>query len=235
MRVKKNRWLSVATAFAIAFAIASAAPLFAASSKSAKISPELKTLLNRLQKHYQETSSFTANFKEVISPTGGTRRELEGTVYYRKPGKMRWEFGGADQELIVSDGKELYTYQPDLNQVLKTPVEQAFRSSAAAAFLLGIGNVERDFDAVVPANPPPDNLKHVVLKPKNGGDTIEMGLDPALDLRKLRITDQLGDVTDLAFSDIKTGVALDDKLFTFSPPPNADIVEAPQPPKQDFR
>ena len=221
-------------AFAIAFAIAT--PLFAESKQAAKTSPELKTLLNRLQKHYQETTSFTAKFKEVIVPTGGMKRELEGTVYYRRPGKMRWEFGPPDSELIVSDGKELYTYQPDLNQVLKTPVEQAFRSSAAASFLLGIGNVERDFEASAPANPPSDKLKHVVLKPKNGGDAIEMGLDPTtLNLQSLRIIDQLGDITQLSFSDIKTGVAVDDKLFTFSPPANADIVEAPQPPKQDFR
>ena len=117
---------------------------------------------------------------------------------------MRWEFEGQDQELIVSDGKQLYSYQPDLNQVIETPLEQAFRSSSVAAFLLGIGNIQRDFDASVPAKPPADGLKHIALKPKNGGDSVEMGLDPStLDLRTLRLTDALGDVTELSFSDIK--------------------------------
>ena len=60
---------------------------------------------------------------------------------------MRWEFSGEDQELIVSDGKQLYNYQPDLNQVIETPLAQAFRSSSFAAFMLGIGNVQRDFNA----------------------------------------------------------------------------------------
>ena len=196
----------------------------------AATTPQLKALVSRLQKHYQQTNSFSAKFKEEISPAGGTKREREGTVYYRKPGRMRWEFGGQDQEVIVSDGKQLYSYQPDLNQVIETPIEQAFRSSSAASFLLGIGNVERDFDATIPINAPPDGFKHVALKPKSGGDTIEMGLDPkTMDLRTLRLTDQLGDVTELAFSDIKNGVALDDKLFTFSPPAGADIVTAPPP------
>ena len=58
---------------------------------------------------------------------------------------------GEDQELIVSDGKQLYNYEPDLNQVIETPLEQAFRSSSFAAFLLGIGNVQRDFNASLPA------------------------------------------------------------------------------------
>src|SRR5271166_58018 len=129
------------------FAIA--IPVHAASDDSA--SPQLKTLLNRLQKHYQQTNSFSAKFKEQIIPAGGAKREREGTVYYRKPGRMRWEFDGQDNEIIVSDGKLLYSYQPDLNQVIETPLEEAFRSSSVAAFLLGIGNIERDFDAGLPA------------------------------------------------------------------------------------
>ena len=209
--------------------LAIAKPLYAASKDSAHPSPHLIALLNRLQKHYQQTNSFSAKFKEQIRPAGGTKREREGTVYYRKPGRMRWEFDGEDQELIVSDGQQLYSYQPDLNQVIETPLEQAFRSSSAASFLLGIGNVQRDFDASVPATPPADGLKHVALKPKNGGDTIEMGLDPStLDLRALRLTDALGDVTELTFSGINYGAPLDDKLFAFIPPAGADIVKAPQ-------
>jgi outer membrane lipoprotein carrier protein len=213
----------------VALVVAIAIPLQVASASSS--SPQLTTLLGRLQKHYQQTASFSANFKEQISPAGGAKREREGTVYYRKPGRMRWEFTGQDQETIVSDGKTLYSYQPDLNQVIETPLEQAFRSSSVAAFLLGIGNVQRDFDASAPAKPPSDGLEHVMLKPKNAGDIIEMGLDPAtLDLRTLRVTDTLGDVTDLTFADIKNGVALDDKLFAFIVPAGADIVKAPQQP-----
>ena len=213
---------AVLVSLLVGFAIA---PSLRAASKD---SAQLGALLDRLQKHYQQTDSFSAKFKQQITPAGGTRREREGTVYYRKPGRMRWEFGGQDQELIVSDGKQLYSYQPDLNQVIETPLEQAFRSSSAASFLLGIGNVKRDFDASTPAKPPADGFKHVALKPKNGGDTIEMGLDPAtLDLRALRLTDALGDVTELTFSDIRNGAPLDDKLFAFTPPAGADIVKAP--------
>jgi outer membrane lipoprotein carrier protein len=197
----------------------------------AAANPQLTTLLDRLQKHYQQTNSFSAKFKEVITPAGGMKREREGTVYYRKPGRMRWEFNGQDQELIVSDGKLLYNYEPDLNQVIETPLEQAFRSSSVAAFLLGIGNVQRDFDALAPAKAPADGLTHVALKPKNSGDMVAIGLDPStLDLRALRLTDALGDVTELTFSDIKNDEPVNEKLFAFVPPAGADIVKAPQQP-----
>src|SRR5690242_8969142 len=133
----------------MAIAFLYAAPLPAAADAAA-----LSQLLHRLQRHYQETTSFTAKFKEQISPAGGMKREREGTVSYRKPGRMRWDFSGQDSEVIVSDGKLLYTYQPDLNQVIETPLEQAFRSSSAASFLLGVGSVERDFDSSSPPDPP---------------------------------------------------------------------------------
>ena len=191
-------------------------------------------LLDRLQKHYQQTTSFSAKFHEEIEPAGGTKREREGIVYYRKPGRMRWEFqGDDDKELIVSDGKLLYSYEPDLNQVIETPLEQAFKSSAAASFLLGIGNVQRDFDASMPANPPSDGLRHIKLTPRKGGDTIEIGIDSTtLDLRTLLLTDALGDRTEVTFSDLKTGAPQDDKLFEFVPPAGADIVKAPPQPNQ---
>ena len=222
--VSKIKFLLLSLIAAIVFAT----PSHAADSKS---SPQLKMLLDRLQKHYRQTASFSAKFKQDITPVGGAKRERQGIVYYRKPGRMRWEFEGQDAETIVSDGKLLYNYQPDLNQVIETPLEQAFKSSSVAAFLLGIGNVERDFDASVSANPPADGLTHIVLKPKNSGDTIEVGVDPStLDLHTLRLTDSLGDVTAMTFSDIKNGVPVDEKLFAFVPPANADIVKAPQQP-----
>jgi outer membrane lipoprotein carrier protein len=228
--MKTNRVVTfVAT---LILALATAMPLCAGSKHPAHQAADLKTLLDKLQKHYQQINSFSSKFKEVITPAGGAKRERDGTVYYRKPGRMRWEFAGQDQELIVSDGKQLYSYQPDLNQVIETPLEQAFRSSSFAAFLLGIGNIQRDFDAGIPATAPfNDGLKHVALKPKNAGDTVEIGLDPSsLDLRTLRLTDALGDVTDLTFSDIKNDAPLEDKLFTFIAPAGADIVKAPQQP-----
>ncbi len=211
--------------------LAMAMPVRADSAQSSAQLKTLKTLLDRLQKHYQQTTSFSAKFTEEIVPAGGAKREREGTVYYRKPGQMRWEFAGDDNEIIVSDGKQLYSYEPDLNQVIETPLEQAFKSSSTAAFLLGIGNVQRDFDASMPATAPADGLKHIVLKPKNGSDSFEMGVDPkTLDLKSLRLTDALGDITELAFSDINSDAPLDAKLFTFIPPAGADIVNAPQQP-----
>ena len=202
-----------------------------APSASDQRNEKLDAILKRIQTHYQKTISLKAKFSENIAAADGRNRERSGMVYYRKPGKMRWDFGGPEAETIVSDGQELYTYAPDLNQVMKAPLDRVFKSSAPVAFLLGVGDIKRDFKASIPASPPSDGLVHVALTPKSGGEVIELGLDPhSYDLVWMKIADQLGNTTTLHLDEIHTNVALNDSLFVFEPPKGADIVEAPSAP-----
>ena len=229
------KWIRqyAALAAGLAIAICASGGAFAGTTTKARAasvnqSSKLDTILKRIQIHYHKTDSLTAGFSEDIAAANGMKRARAGKVYYRKPGKMRWEFIGPEAETIVSDGKVLYSYQPDLNQVMKAPLARLFKSSAPAAFLLGVGDIKRDFKASIPEPPPSDGLVHVSLSPKSGGETIELGLDPqSYDLTWLRITDQLGNVSTLRFEDIRTNIALNESIFAFEPPKDADIVEAP--------
>jgi outer membrane lipoprotein carrier protein len=205
-------------------AIAAAAGADAtASSAAARIKP----IVARLQRHYQTLASFSAKFNERITRPGMPPRERTGRVFYRKPGRMRWEFAAPQIETIVSDGVTLYDYDPGLNQVIETPLEKAFKSNGAAAFVLGVGNLERDFRAAPVASAPADGLNHVVLRPKAGGDPIELGLDPqTANIVTLTLTDGLGNTTFLRFSEISGNPALAPSLFAFTPPAGADIVSS---------
>ena len=144
---------------------------------------------------------------------------------------MRWEFEDPEKQTIVSDGETLYSYDPDLNQVVETPLKQALKSSSATSFLLGIGNINRDFKASF-ANPAtPSGLIDLILDAKTGGYKIEVGLDPqTYNLVTLTLTDQLGDVTRIDFSDIHDNVELPDSIFAYKAPAGADIVTAPASP-----
>lgn len=195
------------------------------------VSKDLKQALDRLQHHYRETNSFTAKFNEEIATVGAPKKQRQGTVSFRKPGRMRWEFETPEKQTIVSDGETLYSYDPDLNQVVETPLKQALKSSSATSFLLGIANINRDFKAAF-ANPATANgLVNLILDAKTGGYKIEVGLDPkTYNLMTLTLTDQLGDVTKIDFSDIHDNVELPDSLFAFNAPPGADIVTAPASP-----
>jgi len=207
---------------------ARAAAQAASPAESGTQSPSLKAIVHRLQRHYRETSSFEAKFKEQIASVGGARHEREGTIKYRRPGRLRWDFAPPQSETIIADGTTLYVYQPDLSQVIEAPLERAFRTSATAALLLGMGNLERDFAASLPNPPPPGNLVHLALTARADGTRIALGLDPATyNVVTIALTDQLGNVTSLAFSDLRTNISLDQTLFTFRVPEGADVVDTP--------
>ena len=220
--------LSVIVIFLVAAASVHAGTM---ASAGAPVSKDLKQVLDRLQRHYHDTNSFTAKFNEEIATVGAPKKNRTGTVSFRKPGRMRWEFDDPEKQTIVSDGETLYSYDPDLNQVVETPLKQALKSSSATSFLLGIGNINRDFKAAFAHPATPTGLVDLILDAKSGGYVIQVGLDPkGYNLMTLTLTDQLGDVTRIDFSDIHDNVELSDSTFAFKTPAGADVVTAPASP-----
>jgi outer membrane lipoprotein carrier protein len=188
-------------------------------------SADLKAILAKLQRHYQETDSFTASFKQTVTRVGAPPKVRTGTVYFEKPGRVRFDFSDPQQETIVSDGKLLYDYDPGLNQVMETPLKSAIKTHAAAAFLLGVGNVQRDFKATQMATPTNDSLIYLLMTPKRGGEDIAVGLDPrTMNIMSLRLADALGNIAEFQFSGIETNVSIEASRFDFKPPDGADVI-----------
>jgi outer membrane lipoprotein carrier protein len=188
----------------------------------------LKRALDSIQSRYRDTRSFSASFSEVIEAVGSKKRERAGNIYLQKPGKMRWNFTPPDTETIVSDGTTLYNYDPDLDQVVETPLKQALSSSSAAAFLFGVGSLESAFKASLSAEPSSTGLTRITLIPRGNGNQIDLSVDSkTFDIVALTLKDQLGNTTAISFADMKRNVALSNSLFEFKVPEGADIVTAP--------
>ena len=121
----------------------------------------LKDALSRLQQRYDGTNTMQADFRQTVeSKTLAGTLESKGKVAFEKPNRMRWDYDPPDAQTIVGDGETLWIYQPDLKQVIKAPLSQAFQSSTPVSFLAGLGRVERDFDATLER----DEAEHWVLK-----------------------------------------------------------------------
>ena len=227
----ENMWKAIFPAILMMFVTAAPARSETIAPAGPPVSKELKHVLDRLQRHYRDTRSFSAKFSEEIATVGAPKRKRQGTVSFRKPGRMRWEFAAPEVQTIVSDGETLYSYDPDLNQVVETPLKQALKSSSSTSFLLGIGNINRYFKAAFASSAAPTGLVDLILDAKAGGYKIEVGLDPkTYNLITLTLTDQLGDTTRIDFSDVHDNVEVPDSIFAFKTPAGADVVTAPAAP-----
>jgi len=185
-------------------------------------------LVKRLQARYDSTAGFRADFtQEVESATLGQKVESRGTVVFKKPGRMRWEFS-EPQQMLVSDGKFFWFYQPAEKQVLKTPFQQVFSSTTPASFLLGVGRLDQDFSISLTGETA--EAYQLRLTPKKDPEALGV-LDLAVsaktfDILQATITDPLGNITRLSFSHIDRTAPLDDALFRFTAPPGVDVIEA---------
>jgi hypothetical protein len=81
--------------------------------------PEVKALAAAVDAHYNHLKSLQAEFTEFYRGAGIERTET-GTLWLKKPGKMRWEYRSPTDKLFVSDGKDAWFYVPADRQARKT-------------------------------------------------------------------------------------------------------------------
>src|SRR5687767_10354705 len=100
-----------------------------------------------LQKKYDGIRDFSADFTQTYE--GGVLRKKgapeRGTVFVKKPGRMRWNYKSPEEKVFVSDGRQIQLYVPADKQVMITEVPSDDRATSAVLFLMGRGNITRDF------------------------------------------------------------------------------------------
>ncbi|HEX9786532.1 MAG TPA: outer membrane lipoprotein carrier protein LolA, partial [Candidatus Binatia bacterium] len=115
-------------------------------------SNEAEAIVDRLQKNYDATADFVADFRqETEVKTLDRSLKASGKVSFKRPGKMLWLYEEPKGQFVLADGKHLYFYQPDQNQVIKSPLKNAFRGDIPLSFLLGLGNLKKEFNATLKA------------------------------------------------------------------------------------
>jgi outer membrane lipoprotein carrier protein len=143
---------------------------------------------------------------------------------------MLWRYEEPKGQFVLADGKHLYFYQPDQNQVIKSPLKNAFRGDIPLSFLLGLGNLKKDFNATLKAA---DETQYVLrLEPKGeagGYGEILLGIGKVSpDIIWVSVRDAASNLTTLRFSGMRKGVGLKDDLFQVQIPNGADVVELGQ-------
>jgi outer membrane lipoprotein carrier protein len=203
------------------------AALFATSLYSA---PEfdLMATLHKLEDRYNNIKTMQVDFTQslVYSLQPSAKRLESGVLYLRKPGKMRWDYREPAKKLFLSDGKDIYFYSPAANRVEKSKVKETEDMRAPLAFLIGRLDFERDFKEYIVRTEGQD--RWITAKPRSTKapyTEVRFLLLPNLQISRLRVMGQDQSVMEFTFKDEKLNPKLDDKLFQFTPPPGAEVVD----------
>jgi len=204
--------------------------LLAAVARAA--GPDVDAVVRKVQQRYDDTRDFTADVtQETTVASLGKTVSAQGTMAFKKPGRMRFELGGDAAQVMVADGTTLWLYQPDERQVLKAPFEAAFRATTPVSFLTGVGRIADDFTATL-ATPggaaEPLVLDLVPRKADGGVGKLRLYVTrDTYDIRGAEVHDPQGNVSRLTFTQMRRNVGLDDARFVFEIPPGVDVVTAP--------
>ena len=180
-----------------------------------------------LQKKYDAVKDFTADF--VHESEGGLLRKKQverGVVQVKKPGKMRWDYKSPEEKLFLSDGRRIYLHVPADNQVIISPVPDQDQATTAVLFLVGKGNLTRDFTVNYVEGGGPDTyaLRLEPKLPERDYDWLQLVVDRrTLQIRSLTAADSQGGRSTFHFSNFKENTGLSDKTFTFKIPRGAEV------------
>jgi outer membrane lipoprotein carrier protein len=198
---------------------------FSADSKSAD------AIVDSLQKTYEATADFVADFRqETEVKTLNRNLKAWGKVSFKRPGKMFWQYEEPKRQFVLADGKYLYFYQPEQNQIIKSPLKNAFRSDIPLSFMLGIGNLKKDFNAALQATEQNQYILRLEPKGESGGfNEILVGVTKnSSDISWVSVRDASGNLTTIRFSGMRKAVGLKDSLFQLDVPKGVDVVELGQ-------
>jgi outer membrane lipoprotein carrier protein len=185
-----------------------------------------------LDSYLDHLKTLRAEFSQVVTDSKGRQvQDARGTLIIVRPGRFRWELTpstgtSSSPQLMVADGKNLWFYDRDLEQVSVKPATSAL-TATPAGLLSGEGNI-RELFTVSPAGRK-EGFDWVLVTPKeNDADFREARLAFAKsELKRMVLKDKLGQTVRLDFQTSERNPPVAEAEVKFTPPANADVIGTP--------
>jgi outer membrane lipoprotein carrier protein len=203
-----------------------------------------------LDRYLKNLKTLRVTFLQTVADAHGAEvGRSTGTLTVERPGKFRWnihpqsvapatagagaaappqEAGAAGSgQLMVSDGRNLWYYDRDLQQVTVRPVTAAL-SATPAMLLSGTVDVHAHFEES--SGGTRDGLDWVYVEPRSAQADFKsalFGFDRRGSLRRMILQDKLGQIVTIVFHDVAVNVPVPAQDFAFTPPPGADVIGTP--------
>jgi outer membrane lipoprotein carrier protein len=191
---------------------------------------DVRSIADGVDRHYNHLRTLECEFTEIYSGSGSERTE-SGTLWLKKPGKMRWEYRSPKEKLFVGDGKQAWFYVPGEHQVRRTSMRKLDDLRSPLAFLLGKTRLEKELGElslapdVAPLAPGDVLLKGV---PKGWADRFRQVLlevTPDRSIERIVLQEVDGTTIEYRFSGQKEDVEIADRRFEFAVPDGVEVVE----------
>ena len=180
--------------------------------------------VKRLTDLLGKSQTLSGRFSQLTLDASGTNlQESTGEMALKRPGQFRWHTDPPLEQLLVSDGKQVWLYDPDLEQVTIQQLDQRLTHTPA---LLLSGDVSRISDNFEVSYQESSGVADFVLQPKARDslfDNLRLSFRNGV-INDMQLIDSVGQRTNILFSGVRLNPPLEQKQFSFQPPPGTDVI-----------
>jgi outer membrane lipoprotein carrier protein len=190
-----------------------------------------------LVKQLNGIRSLSATFEQTSKATAGTKpvqkkglsaqhmnQTFKGVMKVERPGKFYWETTSPSKQTIVTSGKTVWIYDPDLQQAVRQGLDDQVANTPA---LLLSGNTNQIMQSYRVTQPNKAKTYYTLYPKQKDGVfqslTISFGVNKAPNL--MILADSLGQTTYVRFNNVKVNASIPASTFNFTPPKGTDIID----------
>lgn len=183
-------------------------------------------LLTALEKKYTG-KSFEADFTQIsILAALDITEKASGKAFFSHPGKMRWKYLEPEHHEIITNGKILWIFRPEENQVMQGDATQFFKSGAGGSFLSDISLIRKNYSVTIKEVTPDYveiNLKANIKNADISSIVIRVS-QKNNEIKRVVTYNPYDDTTLFEFNDIRFK-EMDSDIFEFKVPDEVNIIK----------
>lgn len=180
--------------------------------------------VQRLTQLLEKSQTIEANFSQLTLGADGTSlQETSGKMTVKRPGLFYWHTDAPQEQVVVSDGKNVTLWDPDLEQATIKKLDVRLNQTPA---LLLSGDVEDQPELDI-ASKEQGEVMDFTLKPKTKDtlfDSLRVSFRKGL-INDMQLIDSVGQRTNILFNGVKANQAVPDSKFKFDIPKGADVIK----------
>src|SRR5947207_5436709 len=191
---------------------------FCAGPRPAFALPKVNSVARQVDARYNHLQTLTADFTEIYQGSGMERTE-SGTLWLKKPGKMRWEYRSPEVKVFVGDGHDVWLYLPAEKQARKSSMLNLNDLRSPLALLLGKAKLEKELQGLSFApdvqawNPEDAMLRGVLRGLEDRVRQVLLEVTPEHRIARILIHGADESITEYRFSNQKEDVEVPSRQF----------------------
>jgi len=181
--------------------------------------------LAQLRKQLDAMNTLQGNFVQTLLDQNGKKQdESKGTFVMVRPGKFYWKTEVPAPQVLISNQKTIWLYDPDLNTVNERPFSDDLKKAPVLLLSEDVDKLRKNFSINRTLS---DKTEKFSITPKVTDGLYQELLLVFVDsqLTEFSIRDSLGQLTHFTLSNIKRNQTVDENLFNFVVPAGADIIK----------